>query len=255
MNIDKFKSTFFWKAILRIYAGYCLILFVITFLFNLPLFFLADKLNLPKFGLIINHYWAKVYFTLIFLPMEITVKGSLDKDESYIFCSNHFSYLDVAILPFVPMPFKFIGKISITKVPAFGYMFKKFHITVDRSNMREKYASYKQGIDALNEGFNLAIFPEGGIRSQEPPKMFRFKEGAFRMAVETGAKIVPITLADNWRIFPTDGKYYFKRRKCRIVIHEPIDPARYGLANLKGFQEDVFNLIQSELNTLNKLAI
>ncbi|PIB37441.1 hypothetical protein BFP72_06660 [Reichenbachiella sp. 5M10] len=240
--------------ILRIYGGYCLLLFVSTFALLFPLFVIADKCNRPKFGLILNHYWAHIFFFLIGVRMEITQKEKLDKSASYILCPNHFSYLDVAILPFVPIPFKFVGKISISKVPLFGYMFKKFHITVDRSKMRQRYASYQQSIDALTHGFSLAVFPEGGIKSVSPPTMHAFKEGAFRMAVETGVSIVPVTLADNWHIFPTDGKYFFRRRKCRVIIHEPIDPRKYTLDNLKDFQNDVYNLIQNELNTLHPLA-
>ena len=255
MRESRFKSTIFGKIILRIYNLYCIIMFVGTFMCNLPLFFLADIMNKPKFGLIINHYWAKVYFFMIGVPMEITTSSKLDKNDNYILCSNHFSYLDVAILPFVPLPFKYVGKISIAKVPLFGYMFKKFHITVDRSTMRERYASFKASTKALNEGFNVAIFPEGGIKSSAPPQMHNFKEGAFRMAVETGTKIVPITLADNWHIFPLDGKFYFNRRKCRIVIHDPIDPSNYSLDNLKDFQNDVYELIQNELDTLNNLSL
>ncbi|MGL1888288.1 MAG: 1-acyl-sn-glycerol-3-phosphate acyltransferase [Reichenbachiella sp.] len=187
--------------------------------------------------------------------MEITTSDQLDKDDNYILCSNHFSYLDVAILPFFPLPFKYVGKVSIAKVPLFGYMFKKFHITVDRSTMRERYASFKASTQALNEGFNVAVFPEGGIKSASPPQMHKFKEGAFRMALETGTKIVPITLADTWHIFPLDDKFYFNRRKCRIVIHDPIDPSKYSLDNLKQFQDDVYELIQNELNKLNDLSL
>ncbi|MBU2912571.1 lysophospholipid acyltransferase family protein [Reichenbachiella agariperforans] len=249
-----FKNTWFWKLILRIYGVYCILLFVATFTLLFPLFVFADKFNRPKFGLILNHYWAHIFFFLIGVRMEITQKTDFDKSTSYILCPNHFSFLDVAILPFVPIPFKFVGKISIAKVPFFGYMFKAFHITVDRSKMRQRYATYQQSIDALAKGFSLAVFPEGGIKSSQPPQMHTFKEGAFRMAVETGAMVVPVTLADNWHMFPTDGKYFFRRRKCRVVIHEPIDPRKYTLDNLKDFQNEVYNLIQTELNTLNNLT-
>ncbi|UXP32158.1 1-acyl-sn-glycerol-3-phosphate acyltransferase [Reichenbachiella agarivorans] len=250
MNI---KDTLLWKVILRIYGAYCVILFVTTFILLFPLFVIADKFKMPRFGLILNHYWAHVFFFLIGVRMEITQKVKLSKTSSYILCPNHFSFLDVAILPFVPIPFKYVGKLSIAKVPFFGYMFKKFHITVDRSKMRERYATYKQSIDALHNGFSLAVFPEGGIKSTEPPKMHAFKEGPFRMSIETGAPIVPVTLADNWHMFPTDGKYFFRRRKCRIVIHEPLDPKKYSMDNIKDFQNDVYNMIQSELNKKNNL--
>lgn len=248
------KSTFIWKALLRIYGVYSSVLFILTFFIVFPFILMADVFRIPKLALIANHYWAHVFFFLIGVPMHIEGKEFLDKSKNYIFCPNHFSYLDIAILPFVPMPFKFIGKLSIAKVPFFGYMFRKFHITVDRGHLRNRYETYKRGVSALLEGFSLAIFPEGGIKSKTPPEMKPFKEGPFRMAIETGVQLVPVTMPDNWHIFPTDGKFYFRRRKCRMVIHEPIDPAKYTIDQLKEFQQDVFNLIQKELNRLNNLV-
>ena len=249
----KFKSTFFWKSIQRIYMAYAATLFILTFLCILPLFFLADVFKWHRLALKVNHYWAHVFFFLIGMPMDITSLAKLDKKEKYIFCPNHFSYLDIAILPFVPIPFKFVGKLSIAKVPFFGYMFKRFHITVDRSKMRERYATYSKSVGALLEGFSIAVFPEGGIKSKTPPQMQSFKEGPFRMAIETGTPLVPVTMADNWHIFPDDGRFMFYRRKCRMVIHKPIDPKGFTVDTLSEFQDKVFRLIQKELNRLNSL--
>lgn len=182
------------------------------------------------------------------MPIRIERKVKLETSKGYIFCANHFSFLDIAILPFMPVPFRFVGKLSIARVPFFGWMFKRFHITVDRSKFRERYVTYAESIKALREGFSLAIFPEGGIKSRKIPKMYDFKEGPFRMAVETNTFIVPVSLLDNWHIFPDDKKFNFYRRKCRIIIHEPIDPSHYTMDNLSDFQERVATLIQRDLD-------
>ncbi len=230
---------------------YSAIIFVGTFLMIFPLFLLSDLFRWHRLALKVNHYWAHVFFFMVGMPMDIRMETKLNKNEKYIFCPNHFSYLDIAILPFVPVPFKFVGKLSIAKVPFFGYMFKRFHITVDRSKIRERYATYSRSVEALVNGFSLAIFPEGGIKSKQPPQMQGFKEGPFRMAIETGTPLVPITMADNWHIFPDDGRFMFHRRKCRMVVHEPIDPTAFSLDKLADFQNHVRTLIQQELDRLN----
>lgn len=146
----------------------------------------------------------------------------------------------------------YVGKISLAKVPMFGYMFKAFHITVDREKMRQRYATYQQSIEALKTGFSLAIFPEGGIKTKNPPKMTpKFKEGPFRMSIETGTPIVPVTLADNWRMFPSDSSLFFYRRKCRVLVHEPIDPKDFSMDQIKEFQNKVHQTIQSQLDQMN----
>lgn len=238
----------------RIYMVYALTWFLLTFLMMLPLFFMADIFKWDKFGLKVNHLWAHIFFPIVGMPMKIKYETPLDKRKNYILCPNHFSYLDIAILPFLPIPFRFVGKVSIAKVPFFGYMFRRFHITVDRSKMRERYASYSESINSLKKGFSLAIFPEGGIKVKNPPQMQPFKEGAFRMAIETNTQLVPVTMADNWHIFADDRKFNFYRRPCRMVVHEPIDPSEYTIDQIPEFQSRVFDQIQNELNRLNKVG-
>lgn len=246
------KKSIFRIVLLRIYLAYSAVLLTLTFLMLFPLFVLADWCGWRRTGLQLNHIWSKVYFPLVGVPVQVAYQGGLDKSKSYIFCPNHFSYLDVAILPQLPMPFMYVGKLSLAKVPMFGYMFKAFHITVDREKMRERYATYQQSIQALKDGFSLAIFPEGGIKSENPPAMVdRLKEGPFRMSIETGVPIVPVTLADNWKMFPSDKELYFYRRKCRVMVHEPIDPKQFSMDQIKEYQKQVYETIQSQLDVMN----
>ncbi len=217
-----------------------------------PLFVIADKFKLDKFGLRINHYWAKFFFPMIGVPVNIKYEHKIDRTKNYLFCGNHFSYLDIAIMPLMPVPIQFVGKLSIGKVPIFGYMFKRFHITVDRSSMRERYATYKRAVDALKSGFSLGIFPEGGIKSKNIPTMAPFKEGPFRMAVETGTPLIPVSFGDNWHMFPDDKSFRFFRSKCRIIVHQPIEPSKYSLENLQDFQDDVYQIIQNGIDKLNQ---
>lgn len=251
MNSKNQSTNLFQIIVLRIYMFYAAIMFTVTFVLGTPFVILAMIFNYDRLALLVNHYWAHAFFFLVGVPVNITRIGKLDKKSAYIFCPNHFSFLDIAILPLVPIPFKFVGKVSIAKVPLMGYIFKRFHITVDRAKLRDRYATYRKGVEALMSGCSLTIFPEGGITSNDPPIMESFKEGPFRMAIETGSSLVPITLADNWHIFPDDGNFFFRRRRSRIVIHKPIDPAKYSMETLKEFQSDVKEIIQQELNRLN----
>ncbi|MEP3387477.1 MAG: lysophospholipid acyltransferase family protein [Reichenbachiella sp.] len=251
MNSNNQSPNTFNLFLLRIYLIYAGFMFTITFLLGTPVVLLALILKYDKLALVVNHYWAYVFFFLVGIRLEVTKQSKVEKKSTYIFCANHFSFLDIAIMPVMPVPFKFVGKVSIAKVPLMGAIFKRFHITVDRAKLRDRYATYKKGIEALKSNCSLTIFPEGGIRSANPPQMESFKEGPFRMAIETGVSLVPVTLADNWHIFPDDGQFFFRRKKCRIVIHEPIDPSKYTMETLKEFQEDVKKIIQQELSRLN----
>ncbi|SMD37864.1 1-acyl-sn-glycerol-3-phosphate acyltransferase [Reichenbachiella faecimaris] len=240
------------NALRRSYLFYSSVVFFGLFILLIPFFSLAILFNLPTFAVSLNRYWGKLFYTLIGITTVVENKHYLDKKGTYIFCPNHFSFLDITLMPILPVPFKFVGKVSITNIPVFGYFYKKFHITVDREKLKDRYATYQKSVEALRKGYSLTIFPEGGIHASHSTIMGRFKEGPFRMAIETGACLVPITLADNWYILPDDGKFLmFWKRKNRLIIHEPIDPSNYSLSGIKDFQSHVRNQIQQELDRLN----
>ena len=245
---NRLKSLWLYQLINALYMVYAGLFWVLTFLLLFPLFVLADFCRWDKFGLQLNHYWANFFFPLIGVPVKIEYEQKLDRHSNYIFCANHFSYLDIAVMPFMPVPVQFVGKLAIGKVPFFGYMFKRFHITVDRSSIRERYATYRRAVKALKDGFSLGIFPEGGIKSKSIPKMSQFKEGPFRMSVETGVPVVPISFIDNWHMFPDNKTFRFNRAKCRIKVHKPIDPSSYSLESLDDFQQQTYHIIQKEID-------
>ncbi len=164
----------------RLYSIYCLAVFGGLFLLLLPAFlFLAQKRAWRRSAVWLNHYWAWGFFRLCFISVDLEFKEKLSPKQQYIFCPNHFSFLDIATMGLTPVPFAFVGKNSMAKIPVFGYMYRKLHILVDRDNMRSKYEMLHRSIEALNQGISLTIFPEGGIGTQTPPEMSPFKPGAF----------------------------------------------------------------------------
>lgn len=73
------------------------------------------------------------------------------------------------------------------------------------------------------------------------------------MAIETGTKLVPVTIIDNWSILPDDGKFRISwKRQSRLVIHEPVNTEGYSIEDLQALQSSVYNTIQSELHRRNR---
>ena len=109
----------------RIYTYYVAVAAVLTFAILYPFFLCCIWVPAwNKYGRKINQYWAKTLFSIIFLPVKVEVEGTLEKGKSYIFLANHFSYLDVPMMGFIPGDAVFVGKASIRKAPFFGYYFK-----------------------------------------------------------------------------------------------------------------------------------
>lgn len=130
-------------------------------------------------------------------------------------------------------------------------MYRNIHITLDRENLKSKYNALNKCFDELDQGNNLVIFPEGGIVSKHPPEMARFKDGAFRLAIEKQIPIVPITIPYNWILLPDDGKLLLNRHKNMIIFHDPIETIRMAIEDLPFLKSNVFNVITEELKERN----
>jgi 1-acyl-sn-glycerol-3-phosphate acyltransferase len=121
--------------------------------------------------------------------------------KSYMFIANHTSMVDIMLmLAVVRSPIVFVGKEELTKIPLFGYVFKRTSITVDRSNLNSRKEVYIEAQRRLKQGLSMCIFPEGLVPDDERVVLSEFKNGAFRLAIEHQIPIVPLVF------------YYCKKR-------------------------------------------
>jgi len=230
----------------RIYTYYVVVAFILSFAILFPLFLCCIwNPSWNKYGRKINQFWAKGFFSLIFLPVKVEVEGTLEKGKSYIFLANHFSYLDVAMMGFVPGDAVFIGKASIRKVPFFGYYFKNLHIAVDRSRVKSRAETMRRAGLALDQGSSMVLFPEGGIYTQNPPHLVPFKNGAFRLAMEKQISIIPVTLSYNHVILADQKELIIKRMPAKMVLHQAINPVDF--TSDEALKQCCFEVIQEQL--------
>ena len=238
----------------RIYSVYSLSLFALIFLLMLPIFTLLIHTN-RRHPLVyfLHRIWANLFYTFSFIPIKRQYSKLIDFNKQYIYCSNHFSYLDIPAIGSNKIRPIFVGKSSLGKIPLFGYMYRNIHITLDRQKLKSRYNALEKCGRELENGRNLVIFPEGGIASKNPPKMARFKEGAFRLAIEKQLPIVPITIPYNWILLPDDGKLLLHRHRNIIVFHDPIETKNMKLKDIGALKDKVFDTISKELEARNKL--
>jgi len=235
------------KILRLLYTGYILFAFVILFL--IFFFLLLIPIVFPsqhKLVGIFNRWWAYALFLLIALPWKREVRGKLDPKRQYIFCPNHFSYADIPIMGLNPHNAIFVGKNDMEHIPLFGFMYKKLHITVDRANMNSRVNTFKRSLKAIDEGKSLVIYPEGGIVTTGEPVMGRFKDGAFRIAIEKQIAIVPVTIPYNWIILPPE-EFLVRWRPVKLIFHEPIETKGMTAEDVGALKERVFSIIDQEL--------
>lgn len=146
-----------------------------------------------------------------------------------------------------------MGKHSLGKIPLFGYMYRNIHITLDRNRLKSMYNALERGGRELDAGHNLAIFPEGGIMSKNPPQMAKFRDGAFRLAIEKQVPIVPVTIPYNWILLPDDGKLLLNRCKNMIIFHDPVETKGMTMDDLDSLKQHVYDIIDKELKKRNDI--
>lgn len=235
------------KILRGIHTAWGSLVFGILFLVLLPLFLIPIVFpSQYKLVGILNRWWARLLFTFIGVPFRTEYRAKLDPNRQYIFCSNHFSYLDIPAMGLAPHNAIFVGKSGIETVPLFGWMYGKLHITVDRKKLKSRYTSVKRSMEAIDEGKNLIIFPEGGIVTEKDPVMAPFKDGAFRVAVEKQIPIVPVTIPYNWIILPPD-EFLLRWHPLRVIFHTPVETAGLTAKDIDTLKQQVFTIIDQEL--------
>lgn len=236
-----------------LYTLYAAVLFSILFLLLFPFFLIPIFFpSLHRLTGVLNRVWAYIMFSLIAMPFKIELRKPLLRNRQYIFVANHFSYLDIASMGFNPVNAVFVGKNDMEKVPLFGFMYRKLHITVDRASLSSRVNTLKRSMQAVDEGKSLVIFPEGGIITQAPPEMVRFKEGAFRVAIEKQIPVVPVTIPNNWIILPDKNPLLLRWGVMKVIFHEPIETTGMNTQQTDSLNEKVFSIIHTQLQHENR---
>ena len=164
-----------------------------------------------------------------------------------IFCANHNSYIDIMLAyVFIPGYFVFMGKREIQNIPLFNIFFKGMNILVDRSSNKDGHNAFIRAGEELDKGHSIFIFPEGGIFFRTP-ELRKFKNGAFRLAIEKQIPIVPVTYRNNWIRLQT-GSYFMANASpgiARIIVHSPIETKGMTQENLIALQDKTYEAIKN----------
>ena len=145
----------------------------------------------------------------------------VDKGEGFCFVSNHTSMRDVILmLARLKARTGFVAKLSLLFVPLINVMIAMTHsVFINRKSLKKSVEAIRKAGKRIAKGQSMVIFPEG-TRSKTG-EVGTFKHGAFRMATESGAYVVPVTVKGLRDSFE-DRKHMFQRRDCFLHIGEPV---------------------------------
>lgn len=158
---------------------------------------------------------------LTFIRYSIKGKENFHKGKSYIYVSNHTSFLDIpGICLALPGEFRPLAKKELLKIPVFGIIAKGACIIVDRSSTESRKKSIDMLKQTLKEGINILLFAEG-TQNRSKEVLQPFHDGAFRIAIDTQQPILPIVIIGAGKLMPP-GTVTLRPGKVKIIVGKEI---------------------------------
>lgn len=240
----------FFKPLQWVYCIYAFVLFVLIMLLLFPFVLIASLFGRIRGGNAIFRLcmlWADLWYPLVFIFPRRKFETPHNDSKQYVFVINHTSLLDAGLLPKAfRQPVRALGKVEMTRIPVFGFIYKKTIVTVDRSNAANRSQSLRILKSIIGKGISVLLFPEGTYnQSGEPLK--RFYDGAFRIAIETQTPVKPVLFLDSYDRLHFHNAFSLTPGRCRILFLEEIPVEGLTISDTSLLKEKTFAIMKKKL--------
>lgn len=249
------KENILLRILKTLFGGYAIIVFILSLLIVVPcyvvIFNLMDKEHAPRAAHKVSRFWAKMLFTFFFIRTDIRGMELINPEQVYVFVCNHRSQLDVPLFAIACInTFRFLAKVEVNRVPLLGYVVKKVYIAVDRTNNANRVKSLTIMKDSLlNEKISVVLYPEG-TRNPTAEPLLDFKDGAFRLAIDTQLPIAALSILNSGQFTPAN-KLQLHPGTLRAAWCTPIETKGMTAADLPKLKEMVRKAIAEKLKGNN----
>lgn len=186
-----------------------------------------------------------------FMKREVIGLENIDPKKAYVMTLNHNSMADIITIYNLPLVFKWVSKKEVYRIPIVGrLLYAHGDIVINRASAKEAMQLvHERGKEWLAKGASVAIFPEG-TRSKDG-EIHNFKAGAFLLAKDAGAPILPIVL-NNTNKMMRKGWLMNWRNHITIKILPPISAEEVAERTVKEVMADVHSSMTGALAEIRK---
>lgn len=186
-----------------------------------------------------------------FMKREVIGLENIDPKKAYVMTLNHNSMADIITIYNLPLVFKWVSKKEVYRIPIVGrLLYAHGDIVINRASAKEAMQLvHERGKEWLAKGASVAIFPEG-TRSKDG-EIHNFKAGAFLLAKDAGAPILPIVL-NNTNKMMRKGWLMNWRNHITIKILPPISAEEVAERTVKEVMADVHSSMTEALAEIRK---
>ncbi|MFI5201490.1 MAG: lysophospholipid acyltransferase family protein [Candidatus Kapaibacterium sp.] len=146
--------------------------------------------------------WSKIGLLLFGIRLRVLGTEHIEPGQNYVYVANHSSYMDIPVLlAGIPDNLRLTLRSSLTRIPIWGWaLLVSPFLILDRSNPKRAASTVRRAVERIRGGASVLFFPEG---TRTPTgAMQAFQRGAFHLAVESGAPILPVAIAGTFEILP-----------------------------------------------------
>lgn len=192
---------------------------------------------------------------MIYRP-RIEGRGNMPRKGPVILASNHLSFIDSFVIPmFAPRPVYFLAKSSYFDGKGVRGWFSRHFFTAIGATPVQRGAG-QAALDALDQqrrilqsGRAIALYPEG-TRSLDG-RLYKGRTGVAFLALETGAKVVPVGLIGTNEAMPVGAKWPHLHPRMTIRYGDPIDLSHHGAATSGRARRQATDEIMAAIHALS----
>lgn len=187
--------------------------------------------------------WARAIVWAAGIELHAENLELIDPARRYILIANHYSYFDIpCIFAAIPQPIRFMAKVSLFKIPIFGWaLARSGFIPIDRKNRRTAVKSFDLAGERIRRGNTIVVFPEEG-RSRERA-MRPFQRGAFLLAIKSELPIVPMAIKGTYDVMRA-GQLRVKRGPVTITLTPPIETSGVSVRDKERLSQEARSRIE-----------
>lgn len=152
--------------------------------------------------------WGAMVFDMFNSKLNVTGLENVPDEGPVVFVGNHQGYADIIAYcaAFKKFQFGFVAKEELAKIPLYGPWIRRIRsVFIERDDPRASLEAINRGIEYIEQGFSLVIFPEG-TRSKGPDPG-EFRKGSLKLATKPKVPIIPVSLDGSYKFFEENRPY------------------------------------------------
>lgn len=231
-----------------IYSFYAMCTFIAILLIIFPLVIISSffgKIKGGNFLYALCRVWGNIWLPMIGIRHRNIHEAPIEKEKQYVFVVNHISYMDIPVIfqAIRNKHFRILGKMEISKIPVFGFLYKNAVVMVDRTNPEKRAQSIRRLKAIIHKDISVYIYPEGTFNETTEP-LKSFYDGAFRIAIETQVPIKPIVFLDSLQRLHYKTPFSFTPGKSRAVILPEISVTGLTIKDIALVKEKTYKMME-----------